>query len=437
MDLFSRNNSVELGTVASTLALREGLREKHPVIYTENGNRSVNARAFLKRVEKILPRIGVSRIGDISFFAPSDYPVFQSCRPGIATHASVGQNTGSQGKGPHAIQAKLSCIMETMEGYCCEAKNMSLVRGSYNYLKKQHLIVNPKTIPSGIKNRVTFSDELMWTEAYSVTQDLPLLVPAEAVFFPFFPKNYETEVFFTTGSNGVGAGATYTDATIHALYEVIERHYWRLFEDGEVECEALHELKLGLEAIEKFNSVSDGEFEIQLYNIRIPGIRNLPIILCMMIGEGQSYLGFGCSMSIQMSIDRAISEAFQSMATIYSGAREDLHVNNGGGASAKIDLTFQKTKQPRFRTMTLSRLRKTVVDKQFRDLESEYLALVDWLHKAGFKQIYLSNLTRIGVDIPVVRALVPGLKLTWAFNTEGGWDSKLLTSHQYQLADGK
>ena len=83
---------------------------------------------MLRRLEPVLPRIGVTRIGDISFLSPANYPVFQSCRPNVFGHACVGQNSGSQGKGPTRTQALVSCMMESIEQFCAEPRKPELVR---------------------------------------------------------------------------------------------------------------------------------------------------------------------------------------------------------------------------------------------------------------------------------------------------------------------
>ena len=109
----------------------EELTEKADVIvYAENGDRSSDGSALLARLEVLLPWLGITRVGEVSQLAPNGFPVCQSTRPNLLHHVSYGMNTGSQGKGPSRLQAQLSCMMEAVEGYCAEPRNVAFIRSS-------------------------------------------------------------------------------------------------------------------------------------------------------------------------------------------------------------------------------------------------------------------------------------------------------------------
>ena len=115
------------------------------------------------------------------------------------------------------------------------------------------------------------------------------------------------------------------EAVVHALYELIERYYTARFEEGELTVEALHEEELALAGVDEFLQGDMRDYELQLYAGEIPGIKNLPFVFCIITGPEQHlYAGYGCSATVEISIDRAISEALQSHATLISGAREDM-----------------------------------------------------------------------------------------------------------------
>ena len=50
-----------IGTRYSNRELKNGLEQSEKVIYTENGNRAVDAIAALRRVLPVLPRAGITR----------------------------------------------------------------------------------------------------------------------------------------------------------------------------------------------------------------------------------------------------------------------------------------------------------------------------------------------------------------------------------------
>lgn len=420
----------ELGRCHSIGSLAASLQAVEPIVYSCNGNRARRGEPFLKKLQLLAPSLGIERLADISFLAASDYPVFQSCRPNVFTHTRVGQNTGAQGKGPTATQAKISCLMEAIEGFSMEPKSMVLMRGDRTFMGAQHPICDVRTLPMAVAAGHAIDQPLMWTEGYELGLQAPVLLPAEGVYFPFFAKDYDTPSIFTYGSNGVAAGATYLEALIHALYEVIERHYRALMVEGALECEAIDEGHVEHPAVQRFIATARGEFELQLYNLRIPGVRNMPVILCVLAGDGIYYEGCGCSLTVDISIHRAVSEALQTLATIQSGTREDLARGRASHSEAAI---FGAVPQPQFRTLTPAMLKRRVLDLSFTSLNQELAAIRRWLRGQGSERVFVANLTRVGVDIPVVRAIVPGMQLPPSFNVKSTWTTRTVIEHQFRL----
>ncbi len=408
--------------------LRNALTKKEKILYKSNGFRAARAQDFLKVVEKTLPKVGIKRIADISYLSATRYPVFQSCRPHVLFHSATGQNTGAQGKGPHAAQALISCSMEAIEGFCAEPREANLIRGSYNQLKNQHVIVAPSHfLLSGERQIVSFDEVLMWTRALHVQSGNEILVPAETVFFPFISELYATRAQFTAGANGLASGSTYLEATIHALYEVIERNYHSQLEKGKVTLEALHEEELTNIGIEETKAAMRGEFELQLYALESPGIKNLPMVICLLVGDDVTYYGLGCSANVEISIDRAISEALQSQATVISGSREDLDEDLKN--KPPVNSLFTSVDQPERRTLRIKDFKKRVHDKKFSFLGDEFNFILKWLKDAGFNNVMIANLCREGIDLPVVKVIIPNMDLPLDGRTSSGFNfNKLLVA---------
>ena len=419
----------EIGRQYSTEDLRAGLKQTEKVKYRKNGNRALKGEKFLKILTPALHRIGVTRAGNISDLAATQFPVFQSCRPNVFYHTEMGQNTGGQGKGYSDVQAKLSCFMETIESYCAEPRNPTLIRGSYNFLKKQHQIVHPSYVHSLINTSPTEKEPIMWTPAYSVALDTEVLVPAQAIYFPFLTLQYNTRPLYPSSSNGLASGATYLEAVIHGLYEVIERHYLGAAEAGLCKIEALHEEELAKFGIEELADAFQGEYELQLFSYKLKGLRknNLPMIMCRIVGEERLVVGHGCSSVIDVSISRAISEALQSIAVKVSGAREDM-----SSQSRKRRLK-DKSIWPKFRSLRYCDYKNQVIDRKFSDLHAEYLFIVKWLSDIGHPEICISNLTRAGIEVPVVKVLVPSLSTELTFRYSGFWKMPHILERQFRI----
>ena len=386
--------------------IRKALKSHEPIVYSCNGHRCQDGSSFLQTVEKKLELVGISRIADISYLAAHNFPVYQTTRPNVLLHPSLGQNSGSQGKGRTLTQAKLSCIMETVETRCGEPRNASLIRGCFRWLQEHYVIANPRGFfPRYQVNKAKQNEPLMWTPAYHVNLDVEALVPAEAVFLPFVAPEYKTRSIFPNSSNGLASGATYLEATIHGLYEVIERSYLALFEVGQAEVVGLYESDYQGFSLKDFYHDTQDEYELQLFGVKRKDADNLPMVICYLVGEPISFAGQGCAGDIETAIDRAISEAMQSMSTFFSGSREDL----GRELRTHRPERFTLEKLPCYRSLTIEDYKNQVQHRCFDTLRQEFEFIIGWLSTLGYSNVFIVNLTRVGIDIPVVRVIVQGL----------------------------
>jgi YcaO-like protein with predicted kinase domain len=406
----------ELTSQYPASVLRDELACKQPVVYAVNGNRAVDGEAFLARIEQIAPLVGITRVADISRLSPTPFPVYQSCRPRLYLSADYGQNSGSQGKGAAATQARISCLMEAIECYCMEPRVPELVRASWSYLSRHRLTVRPERFIQRATPPLHADEPLMWTPAYSVRLQREIYVPAEAVYFPFIPAYYDTRAGFISGSNGLASGATYLEAVIHAMYELIERYYVSRMEAGTLTVEALHEYEVKDAGLQTALDPARSDCSIQLYAFFLPGLRSLPMIRACLISGDTFYSGWGCSATVDISISRAVSEALQCRATHISGSREDMKAHTFGASSAEAeDEVFGRCEQPEERTLHLADLHKRVHDRRFTCLEEEFRFVLSWLSELGHDNVLIANLTRHGVDVPVVKVLVPDLDVPREF----------------------
>lgn len=402
-----RESRVELGAPYPPLALRRGLERAEPIRHRENGNRAARPSQVLKRLEDIMPLVGATRVAEISQLADHAFPVFQCTRPAPWGHTSAGTTTGSQGKGVTALQARVSCLVETVEGYCLEPRNVRLIRGSYAFLRHQYAVADPRQFTHGLGVRPPrLREPFMWSEALCLGAGQGVLVPAELVYFDFLAADYATRSVFPCSTHGAGAGSTVLEAAVHGLYESIEGHYEASLESGTA---SVREVRLGGSRLRRLPGGADLRramgvgCEVRLYTAWLPRLRNLPFFLCLVDTGEARFVGSGCCADVEVALHRALSEAFQAMSATYSGSREDL--DDGEGEGEGWDPADRRP-----RRISYDDYRSAVVQRRFRDLRAEFRFLVRWLDAAGFPLIYLANLTRKGIDLPVVKVIVPGLR---------------------------
>lgn len=399
------------------LDIAAGLKRREPVIYHQNGSRSSKPGRLLRQVQKLAPQIGITRVSDISHLSPINFPVFQSARPNLYGHYRMGQNSGGQGKGWTKAQAKLSCLMESLESFCMEPRQSHLIRNSRQYLKVAQFVPKFRGLNRNLNGFTPRDNEqLMWTEALDFWLGQKILIPAELVYFPFNTSDYKTRSIFAQGSNGLASGSTYLEACLHSLYECIERHYWSIQLSNRANIEAIFECDFDRNHAMKIERRTFGEMCLQVYSVRFDRWKNLniPTLFAVLVGRDHHFFGMGCNLNPKVAYQRAVSEAHQTYATWLSGAREDQHK----GGTVKNEFKFR---QPNRRTMTLKRLKSKTVQFRASSLKQEFDFLTSWLRGRGFTRIYFANLTRVGIDVPVVKAIVPGLELPRVFKKPINW----------------
>lgn len=413
----------ELGAQGTLAELLAALKHTEPVVYRSNGNRTASPRRVLRRLEALMPAIGVTRVAEISHLSFNAFPTFQSTRPSLWAHPDIGQNTGAQGKGFDATQAKISAMMESVEGYCAEPRMAHLIRGTFRYLSHHHAIMDPRRFTRCLDQAEPTPDEpLMWTPAAELQLGTQVLIPAETVFFPFLPHDYATRAQFPATSNGLAAGSTYLEAVLHGLYEVIERHVVGMWEDGEAEPRPLELGELPRLRQAPVLRALEGS-ALSLFALLV-GVRAPPVLGCILAVDGNGFAGFGCAGDIDTAADRALSEALQAVAVRYSAAREDISRHVAPAPNAPR-VQAPRPPRPRGAPWTRRQLRQRVWDRRFRDLRSEYRALLGWCEQAGLPQVCVANLTRRHVDLPVVKVVVPGARTRFDLRQPAGaWRSE-------------
>jgi ribosomal protein S12 methylthiotransferase accessory factor len=149
---------------------------------------------------------------------------------------------------------------------------------------------------------------ISWTAGRWLDTGESVWLPALATYMNF-PAARE-EQFGQVSSNGLAAGATLEDATLRALYELIERDafllYWlarrpaqRIAEDG---CDPITER--ALREVERLGAGTE------LYLLDV-GTR-YPTVVCLGIGDGRSWpgatIGLGTHANIDVAVRRAVLE---------------------------------------------------------------------------------------------------------------------------------
>lgn len=291
------------------------------------------------------------------------------------------------GRGLHLPRARASYSMEIVErasafasfdpdavlGYKSEK---TLLHGSRTQLVNQGLAaLDPNTMVID----VAYEDEpLYWVEGRQIAAqgETSIWVPAQFVFL--FSNLDEVQLMVAPGSTGLASGNHPSEARLSALYEIMERHGEATWPYHPSRCFRVRPSDPKLSSL--FDDYWARGIQIQFQDIS-PAF-GLPCCKCFVIGlDGSIAKGVGANLNGQQAIISALTET--------------PHPYPKGPASLPGP--------PDLPVLEFDALPNLSSDNAGRDL----CVMENLLQKNGYTPIYV-DLTRADLDLPVVRALIPG-----------------------------
>ncbi|GAA2262970.1 YcaO-like family protein [Glycomyces scopariae] len=283
----------------------------------------------LERIGRRLGEYGITRLADVTDLDVIGIPVVMAVRP-LATTLSV-----SQGKGATLTHARVSAAMEAVELWHAEhaVPKAELEGVAAVELDLPYAVTDLEQVDGSL---LTDRIRLDWITAEVLTGG-ETLVPRECVHIGMTGTAWRGH-HLSSSSNGLASGNTVEEATVHALYEQIER-----------DCTAALALRpVGERVIVDPESVTDPHCADLIDRVRAAGgrleiadaslarWRGVTCFTChlWMPDMGATFGGAGAHASPAIALSRAITEAAQSRLTFIAGTRDDLdpRVYRGGTA---------------------------------------------------------------------------------------------------------
>ncbi|MFG3287130.1 YcaO-like family protein [Streptomyces sp. NPDC048111] len=359
--------------------------------------------------------VGISRVADVTGLDTLGIPVFNTLRP----RAAAGNLTVTCGKGTTRQAALASALMEAVESHCGEQHGRRGPVGSLRELSLTGKVLHPHALI--LDRHTTWTEEtpIEWWPYRSLATDETVMLPAATAFTPYATSSAPTsDRPRLTGSvsHGLAAGNSRAEATLHALYELVERDATTF---GEV-LKKGHRVPLDslpaahTELVERFhrNGIAVRVFSFA-HDIGVP-------VFYVTIDDRQAddpllfNGGAGCHLSPQVALYRALTEAAQSRLSIISGGREDIarHV-----ARREEGYALARERADSWADGWPVRPFSDHPDLSAGSLAEDLGVLRERLSAAGLHRIYVTDLTLPGIPFAVVRVVVPGLEF---FNQEPG-----------------
>lgn len=364
--------------------------------YFQGTHRTRAPEVTWRWISELLPRVGVTRVADVTALDRLGIPVWQAIRP-ASRNLSV-----SQGKALTAAGARVSAAMESIELW--HAESLDRVPQVALTLREME---SGNTIDSDsfhwrADSRLLEAARIPWVRANSLTRDRDGWLPRQMLELDFtLPASFEPRMFHLS-SNGLASGNCLEEALLHALCELIERHAIFLAHSQKRERVTLSEESIDSEYCrDLIQRIRDAGMKLALYDVTWEVA--VPCVVADLVAPDLPNVwgGWGCHTCPEVALSRALTEAAQSRLTYISGARDDLHPFR---EKVNLSKTFYAFSEP-------------AAERRFEDLPARSTACVcedlqvvlESLERLGYEPYYV-DLSRDEIGVPVVFAFVPGLR---------------------------
>ncbi|MEW9532567.1 YcaO-like family protein [Microbispora sp. NPDC049125] len=357
-------------------------------------DRAHDPAATLEMAGRAARKVGITRVADITRLDTIGIPTFQAIRPTSRTLAV------SQGKGITSELAKLSATMESVELWHAE-QPMSPATTAPPREVAGHLGYDIRDIPLSTPTVLHDGLPLDWVAARSLADGSETLVPKDTVAFSLIRRTGWNPPVFFESTNGLASGNTLVEGVLHALYEVIERDAVTAaittgdrgvrVDPGTSGSPVVGEL---CELMER------ARVRLEVRSLRSP--TELPCFLARITCDDYPppFMGYGCHLSAEIALTRAITEAAQSRLAYISGARDDLRPDVHKDADAK---------RP---TVPATGTGETIQRQPAHESLADDLEDVVKRAAVAFSHAPLVvDLTRDDIAVPVVRVVAPGSRV--------------------------
>lgn len=408
--------AVEIGTGRPMSVMEDGPGVRRAFaeelfVPTPVASASGHARPFEETYAWVQPqmrRVPITRVTDISPLDPVGLPVWVAVTPlakDLTTHA---------GKGRHALAARVSAIMEAIERTSAESipedRTVEMAHWELaGHRPRGCLPVDPTRYNLPFDTRYSHDGVFRWVLGYDLVGQSSRWIPVDLVVSP-------PEEGICTGveTNGLAAGNTYTEATLHAIYELIERYsamrfdYWDRFGDSAVRPSCMvdpatlpAESRAWVDRIETFGlriGIRDETLELG-----VPVFRAIIFDPYFPLEDVGAAVGFGADLNAERAMLRAITEAVQSRCSIIQGARDTFEGIDGEVPRDHLRRRYLDFQHPsELVSLACTGWLST-------DLAEDLRELVRRLERGRFGECVVVDLRRADLEVPVVRVVVPDM----------------------------
>ena len=393
------------------------------LIMTSGGYRSMSSRATVERNRKhVSPLTGVvTRLERIEANLPMNTNFFAQhnfSAPAMSVdQLRSGLNGGSFGKGSTAEQAEASALMEAIERYSgiFQGDEIRMTRRFADFPAGDAFLANdvqhfseaqfasrhvpPPDGAQPVPNPIDPSDKIEWSPVWSLRDKRFKYLPTGLCYF--FYRDFHTD------SNGCAAGNTREEAIVQGFLELVERDAYAIWWYNRL-CRAEVDLNQFDDSYIRDIRTQFADYGRKLWVLDVTSDLGVPTYVAIMHwmdgGHENIEFGSGAHFDRRIALLRALTELSQFLSIGLMGGNSGRKPTLDGVTPLKLENYPFLTPAPH--PVASTELGLSVPLDSVRE---QVEACVEVATRAGYDFMVLDQ-TRLDVQVPVVRVIVPGLR---------------------------
>ncbi len=387
----------------------DSLRQPLAKVHSGGGHRSIPPEETLARIRPLGPKLGITRLGNVTGLDRIGIPVAVAVRPRSRSVAV------SQGKGLTLAHAMTSAFMEAAELFHGEQLWTRVRWDSERALRAWSRTPSIDSLSRTLR-RFDTRARIPWIEGFDLCDGLPCWIPAELVHTDYKSSAPSCGDYFLSSSNGLASGNHILEAISSGICEVVERDALALWERRTTLARARRKVDLATidnpDCLALLDLYERSGTAVQVWDITTEC--GIPVFLCDIrprvhdpSAMSRRSRGAGCHADRAVALAKALTEAAQVRLTHITGMRDDIFSDAyEDDLAARAGAAFLDARAARLQPRSFNVVPSFTSD----DIAEDVRWLAHRLSASGFPSLLVVDLTRPEFDIPVVRVIIPGLE---------------------------
>jgi len=359
----------------------------------------------------LMGRLGITRLANLTGLDTIGLPTWMAVRPN-----AKGLST-SQGKGITHAAAQASALMESIESWHAEMIVRPVRIGALHDMRSSEPVCSVRELSRYADRPLRDDLAISWIEGRRLVDDTPCWVPWETVSTDYtVPPGDIGETLFVQSSNGLAGGNHLAEAVFHALTELVERDAVAHTEHQFRRADPARRIRLETVTAPHLRALlamlDAADIEVVLFDLTVD--TGVPVCGCTILDRESTlrwrvlphFSGYGCHLSPDVALARAITEAVQSRVTYIAGSRDDITAQEyrRGGHVDDLD-NYRRLAAEGESAVDFS----AIADRATRCFGQDIAIVQDALSAVGVDEVIAIDLRRDDLGVPVVKVVAPRL----------------------------